>query len=257
MAISWSFPTSPRNPEKIRIELNILSQFVDVWKEQGKKWKPDTAQIEFGEALRASGETEGESDAKQSLYFQRQTDTITTSNLAWTARARFGTFKFLGYTYITKEGYADLTEAGRRIIGTKRPDIIMLKQLIKWQYPDNQHKGKSYPDGTFHIWPFMAVAQLIMELGGLTKQELALFCFTMTTMKDIAKARKAIADFRVLYAREKGKVPKRRLVSATRKALKEQAREQGFKLPADSFRDYADALQRSSQKLSFYDMMKA
>jgi AlwI restriction endonuclease len=244
MAKSWSFPTSPRNPEKISLELKILSQFVDVWKAQGKKWTPNAAQIEFGEALRASGEIEEDSNAKQTLYFQRQADTITIANLAWTARARFGTFKFLGFTHITKEGYADLTEAGRRIINTKRPDIIMLKQLIKWQYPDNQHKGKTYPEGTFHIWPFMAVSQLIMELGGLTKQELALFCFTMTTMQDIAKARKAIADFRVLYAKEKGKVPKRQLVSTTRKAFKEQAREQGFKLPTDSFRDYADALGR-------------
>jgi hypothetical protein len=241
MANSWSFPTSPRNPGKVRIELEILSQFVDVWKEQGKKWAPKTSQMEFGEALRASGVIEGESDTKQSLYFQRQVDTISMENLAWTARARFGTFKFLGFTHITNEGYADLTEAGYRIINTKRPDIIMLKQLIKWQYPDNQHKGKTYSEGTFHIWPFMAVSQLIMELGGLTKQELALFCFTMTTMQDIAKARKAIADFLVLYAREKGKVPKRRLVSTTRKAFKEQAREQGFKLPTDSFRDYADA----------------
>src|SRR5216683_3375832 len=157
MANSWSFPTSPRNPGKVRLELEILSQFVDVWKEQGKKWAPNTTQMEFGEALRASGVIEGESDTKQSLSFQRQADTITMENLAWTARARFGTFKFLGFTHITNEGYADLTEAGRRIINTKRPDIIMLKQLIKWQYPDNQHKGKTYSEGTFHIWPFMAV----------------------------------------------------------------------------------------------------
>jgi hypothetical protein len=124
MANSWSFPTSPRNPGKVRIELEILSQFVDVWKEQGKKWAPNTTQIEFGEALRASGVIEGKSDTKQSLSFQRQTDTITVENLAWTARARFGTFKFLGFTYITKEGYVDLTEAGRHIINTKRPEIL-------------------------------------------------------------------------------------------------------------------------------------
>ncbi|MFL5660409.1 MAG: AlwI family type II restriction endonuclease [Ktedonobacteraceae bacterium] len=244
MSNSWSFPTSPRNPEKIRIELSILVRLVDDWKIQNKKWKPDTTEVEFGEALRASGEFEGEDDVRSNLRFQKQADTITRSNLAWTARARFGTLKFLGFTYITKEGFVELTEAGRQIITTKRPDIIMLKQLIKWQYPDNQHQGKSYPHGTFHIWPFMAVAQLIMQLGGLTKHELALFCFTMTTMKDIAKARKAISDFRLLYAGEKGKVPKRRLVSITRKTLKEEAQIQGYKLPFDSFRDYADSLGR-------------
>ncbi len=243
MAKSWSFPTSPRNPAKIPIELSILSNLVDTWKEQGKKWKPETTELEFGETLRASGEVE-DNDAKQNLYFKRQADTITEQNLKWTGRARFGTFKFLGFVYVTNEGYADLTDAGRRIITTKQPSIIMLKQLLKWQYPDNQHRGKKYPEETFRIWPFVAVAQLIKELGGLTKNEIALFCFTMQTMKDLAKVRKVIADFRVTYANEKGKIPKRRLVSTLRRSMKERAQEQGDKIPIDSFRDYADALGR-------------
>ena len=62
-----------------------------------------------------------------------------------------GTFKFLGFVYITKEGYADLTEAGYRIVSTKRTDIVMLKQLIKWQYPDNQHSGKAYSEETYPV----------------------------------------------------------------------------------------------------------
>src|SRR6266567_2180745 len=243
MAKSWSFPTSPRNPAKIPIELSILSNLVDTWKEQGKKWKPETTELEFGETLRASGEVE-DNDAKQNLYFKRQADTITEQNLKWTGRARFGTFKFLGFVYVTNEGYADLTDAGRRIITTKQPSIIMLKQLLKWQYPDNQHRGKKHPEETFRIWPFVAVAQLIKELGGLTKNEITLFFFTMKTMKDLAKVRKVIADFRVTYANEKGKIPKRRLVSTLRRSMKERAQEQGDKIPIDSFRDYADALGR-------------
>jgi len=244
MQSSWSFPTSPRNPDKILVELGILSNLIEQWKKQGKKWKPETTQIEFGEALRASGETENKIGVKQNLYFEKQAEVITPGNLAWTARARLGTFKFLGLVYITENGFVDLTKAGHRLISTKHPDIVMLKQLIKWQYPDNQHKGKSYAKKTFNIWPFIAVTQLIYDLGGLTKNELALFCFTMTTMKSISKTRKAIAIFRDAYAHEKGKIPKRKLVAQTRRLLKEQAQERGEKIPIDAFRDYADALGR-------------
>jgi hypothetical protein len=73
MTKSWSFPTSPRNPGKVRIELKILSQFVDVWKKQGKKWMPNTTQIEFGEALRASGEIEEDSYAILKILCKRLT----------------------------------------------------------------------------------------------------------------------------------------------------------------------------------------
>ena len=243
MPKSWSFPTSPRNPAKIVVELSILAKLADQWKEREEKWKPETTQIEFGEALRASGEIEGAVNTEQNLTFRKQTDTITPQNLAWTARARFCTFKFLGLVYV-KDGYVELTEAGDRIIITKRPDIIMLKQLIKWQYPDNQHKGRAYPEQVFNIWPFVAVSQLIKDLGGLTKHELALFCFNMTTMKDLAKTRKAIADFRVLYAQEKGRIPKRKLITNTRRSLKQQSQERGDNLPIDAFTDYADALGR-------------
>ena len=127
---------------------------------------------------------------------------------------------------------------------TKRPDIVMLKQLIKWQYPDNQHKDTQYPETVFRIWPFVAVAQLIKELRGLTKNELALFCFVMTTMRDVNKARKAITNFRDDYANAKGKIPKQRLIATMRLSLRQQFQDQGIDLPVTSFHDYADALAR-------------
>ncbi len=241
---SWSFPTSPRNPAKIPFELKILAPLVIEWKQEGKIWRPQTTQIEFGKALRDFEADEDEEDMEESLVFQKQADEISESHLAWTARARFGTFKFLGFVTVTRNGYAELTEAGQRMANTKRPDIVMLKQLIKWQYPDNQHKGTQYPENIFHIWPFVAVARLIKELRGLTKNELALFCFVMTTMRDVNKARKAIANFRDDYANAIGKIPKQRLIATMRRSLKQQFQDQGISLPVTSFHDYADALAR-------------
>jgi hypothetical protein len=242
--MSWSFPTSPRNPAKIPFELMILAPLVMEWKQQGKIWSPLTTQIEFGKALRDFEADEDEEDTERSLAFQKQADEISELNLAWTARARFGTFKFLGFVKVTENGYAELTEAGQRMANTKRPDLVMLKQLIKWQYPDNQHKGTQYPETIFHIWPFVAVAQLIKELRGLTKNELALFCFIMTTMSDVNKTRRAITKFRVDYANAKGKIPKQRLIATMRHSLKQQFQDQGISLPVTSFHHYADALAR-------------
>src|SRR5215470_5171761 len=94
---SWSFPTSPRNPAKIPLELKILAPLVTEWKQKGMIWSPQTTQIEFGKALRDYQADEDEEDLKKSLAFQKQADEISEANLAWTARARFGTFKFLGF----------------------------------------------------------------------------------------------------------------------------------------------------------------
>lgn len=238
---SWSFPTSPRNPAKIAVELRILAALVDQWRAQGKLWSPQVTQIEFGEALRTSGM---DTDADDSLAFQRQNEDITSENLAWTARARFGTYKFLGFVYIDDAGYADLTAAGKRLISTNRPDIVMLKQLLKWQYPDNQHRGARYPENVFNIKPFIAMARLIKDMGGLTKHELSLFCFTLTKMRDIRRVRKAISDFRVEYANTTGRVPKRRLIADTRRTLKAEYEARGIDVPYSSFKDYADSLAR-------------
>jgi hypothetical protein len=241
---SWSFPTSPRNPAKVPFELKILAPLSIEWKQQGKVWSPQTTQIEFGKALRDFEADEDAEVTEGSLAFQKQADEISELNLAWTARARFGTFKFLGFVNVNENGYAELTEAGQRMANTKRPDLVMLKQLIKWQYPDNQHKGTQYPETTFHIWPFIAVAQLIKELRGLTKNELALFCFIMTTMSDVNKTRRAITNFRDNYANAKGKIPKQRLIAIMRRTLKQRFEDQGISLPVPSFHDYADSLAR-------------
>jgi hypothetical protein len=77
--MSWSFPTSPRNPAKIPFELKILAPLVMEWKQQGKIWSPHTTQIEFGKALRNYEADENEQDMEESLAFQKQADEISES----------------------------------------------------------------------------------------------------------------------------------------------------------------------------------
>ena len=60
------------------------------------------SQLEFGRHLR------------QTQEFRTQALAISEDNLRWTARARFGTYKFFGFVAADGEGYAVLTPAGER-----------------------------------------------------------------------------------------------------------------------------------------------
>src|SRR5688500_4266797 len=132
---NWSFPCSPRNPAKVREELRLLGALVPAWRMRGMPWSPRSgAQLEFGRQLRlmaehtvpdspgdrpresprngaklwtasdsrsgadarAAGPPPGEEDPAE-LGFRTQTASLSEDNLRWTARARFGTYKFFGF----------------------------------------------------------------------------------------------------------------------------------------------------------------
>ncbi|HEV2122365.1 MAG TPA: hypothetical protein VGW38_06290, partial [Chloroflexota bacterium] len=55
---NWSFPCSPRNPAKTREELRLLASLTREWRDQGRRWSPQTGtQLEFGRRLRLMAET--------------------------------------------------------------------------------------------------------------------------------------------------------------------------------------------------------
>lgn len=283
---SWSFPCSPRNPAKAREELRLLSALIPSWKVRGMKWGPRTgAQLEFGRQLRqtavrgeaegadvASGErggrlfnhaaggpagaivAPGEEDPAE-LRFRRQAESLTDANLCWTARARFGTYKFFGFAAIDTDGFATLTPAGQRFVESAHPGEALLRQLLKWQYPDNQHRGQRWPEDEFAIYPFVATARLIRALGGLSRREIGLFCFTMRRTEDAAATAEAIRQFRERHAHARGRVGKQRVANAARNrpaplrgvpGQPVQARYAGNerRVAPSSMADYADALVR-------------
>lgn len=235
--LNWSFPCSPRNPSKIVPELKLLNRYTNVWRQRNIKWGPSfDSQEEYGMALREMEESEHS--------FQLQTDELTTDNLCWTARARFATYKYFGFVYIDDAGFCELTDAGKRLITTLRPSEVMLRQLLKWQYPDPQHKGASYPENVFSIFPFPAVSSLIRSLEGLTKVEMSLFIFTMTKMSQIEETKEEIREFRSKYRSTRGRVNKKELIETYKDYIKRKHERTGGSVAINSFYDYADALIR-------------
>ncbi len=266
---NWSFPCSPRNPAKVREELRLLAALIPSWRQRQMPWSPRSgAQLEFGRHLRLSGEVERDppraphqgrrpplwtaggpaalpgNDDPSTLRFRLQSPALTDDNLRWTARARFGTYKFFGFAATDAQGYAYLTPAGQRLIDSARPGDVLLRQLLKWQYPDNQHRGRRWPEGDFAIRPFIATARLIRELGGLTKREISLFCFTMRRTEDAAATAEAIRLFRARQARTAGRTAKAREVLDVREAIRARYEAEGRRVVVASMDDYADALIR-------------
>lgn len=231
--LTWSFPTSPRNPAKLPRELSILRELTSVWKRKGLVWSPQNGtQREFGEALRNSDDF-----IEDDLAFERQADTLTEENICWTARARFGTFKFFGLAFVDSKGFCDLTPAGNLLIESSMPHEVLLKQLIKWQYPDPQHNGREYPPTIFHVFPFAVVTRLLKDLDGLSKNELSLFVFQITRMDQIDQARESIVAFREEYSKIRTGVEKKKFIASVRSKLP-------IPKVTKSLLDYADALIR-------------
>ncbi|HEU5318662.1 MAG TPA: hypothetical protein VFX49_21290, partial [Chloroflexota bacterium] len=137
---NWSFPCSPRNPAKVREELRVLRSLIPHWRARDMVWSPRSGvQLEFGRRLRASGElpSAGPADAsgkRDGLRFQRQAAHVSDENLRWTARARWGTYRFFGFVLTDRDGFAALTPAGERFLDSRRPGDVLLRQLLKWQY---------------------------------------------------------------------------------------------------------------------------
>lgn len=248
---NWSFPCSPRNPAKVREELRLLRSLTTTWRDRGLVWSPRSGtQLEFGRLLRASAELPSPEPArdpdKEDLRFRRQAIHISDDNLRWTARARFGTYRFFGFVLTDEAGFAALTPAGECFVDSPRAGDVLLRQLLKWQYPDFQHHGSRWPASDFAIHPFVATARLIAELDGLTHEEIALFCFTMRRTEDAAAVAEQIRIYRDRRERATGRVGKLAVARAAqdaRGAARARYAVEGRRV-AGSTADYADALIR-------------
>lgn len=187
---NWSVPTSPRSPYKIREELLLIAKF------EGKTWD-NRSQSQFGKILGKSEKFEGEAP--------RTPD--------WVGRARFGTMKFWGFVFKDKSRKLRITDTGKHLISGKREDEIFAKQLVKWQYPDNQHNGNEYPASYFNLHPFIATLRILKKVKYLSKDEIALFLFTVTKDRQVSSIASEIKNFRKSRSQIKYRVPKKKFLT--------------------------------------------
>ncbi len=165
--------TSPRTPEKMIPEIELLSQNFC-----GKKWNTET-QIAFMDLLRNENFFNGSGN----------------KDPAFSARDRMNRApKSLGF--ILLEPAIRLTKAGESLVSSKRKEEIFLRQLLKFQIPSPFHRpsGKAT---TFYVKPYLEILRLIYTLGTLKFDELMIFGLQLTDYRNFGSIVSKIEKFRI------------------------------------------------------------
>lgn len=229
--------TSPRTPDKMIPEISLLAANLT-----GKEWDSDT-QKAFTQMLREADFYEGSGR----------------KDPAFSARDRINRApKALGFVRLKPT--VSLTEAGKRYVTSRLRDEVILRQLLKFQFPSPFHKkGKGATD--FNIRPYLEILRLVRSLGSLSFEELMIFGLQLTNWHLFDNIMKKILSFREEKAHSsenhKKFVKKRHLAELAItyadeiKAGKIKTRESKEKSPekflstkASNARDYADAFVR-------------
>lgn len=164
------FVTSPRSPMKMLNEIKFLTQNYS-----NQKWDKKT-------------QTDFYSNLAEQDFFQGSKK----GELDFKARDRINRGpKALGFVNLSPS--IELTEAGKNFINGKRPEEILLKQLLKFQLPSPYHKQKN---SNFKIKPYLELLRLIHELDGLKKIEIAIFVIQLINIKDYEVIKNKILRFR-------------------------------------------------------------
>src|SRR4030042_7003738 len=164
------FVTSPRTPFKMIDEIKLLAK-----KYEGKEWDRKT-QTAFAK------------DLSRADFFEGRI----VSNLDFAARDRINRApKALGL--VDLDPAVELTDAGKLFIESKRPHEIFTRQLLKFQLPSPYHIDKN---NKFGVKPYLELLRLVFELGGLSKDEIAIFVMQLTSIAKYKTIKNEIIAFR-------------------------------------------------------------
>jgi len=253
---TWFVTTSPRNPAKLRQELELLSRF------DGKNWweKNDQGQpihqLQFAKLLAESEFFEGSIER----------------NLAFAARDRLRAPQMLGFAYVDEAQILHITPAGWQLIRNEHVNELFLRQLLKWQFPSWQHGGNPRTRWRYKahraagVHPFQETLRVALKLDGITKDEIAIFLLACLSPAAFARAIPKIQRFRQSLAAISGARPRREFIIrayldelrsiyaediregrvGTRETPAERGRELEHFLETkrNNLRDYADAAMR-------------
>lgn len=166
--------TSPRTIEKIIPEIKLLGDHFS-----GKKWKANSQlQSDYFDVLFQSEFYEGATYPKNPALAAR--DRITRAP------------KALGFVDL-EDGIA-LTKPGLALLGGKRVDEVITRQLLKFQLPSPNHTQSALID--FGVKPYLELLRLTSELEGISRAEIAIFFLQLTHFKKYNKVKKMILSFR-------------------------------------------------------------
>lgn len=123
------------------------------------------------------------------------------------ARMEFARYQTLGLAYLeegdnTEDASIVITKAGKELASVQNKDEIILRQLLKWQFPSNIHSGPKYKD--MRIFPLEIVIKVLEKYKEVNRLEVAFSFFTCTNISEIEKVFYKIDEFRKLVAGKPG-----------------------------------------------------
>lgn len=226
--------TSPRTPEKMIAEIDLLASHFD-----GLEWNTDS-QIAYMEALREADFYQGSGS----------------NDPAFSARDRINRApKSLGF--VSLKPTIQITPAGKQLLTAKRKDEVFLRQMLKFQIPSPFHKP-SDKAASFCVRPYLEMLRLVRTMGSLKFDELQIFGMQLVDYHDFDKIVEKIEKFRVAKAEKKGSyllfkgeylrseltaIYRERIAKGKTKTRESQDASLLYflKTQANNMRDYADA----------------
>ncbi len=172
--------TSPRTPEKMIPEIDLLIQHFD-----GQIWN-NTSQCAFMDVLRDENFFNGQGANDPALSAR---DRITRAP------------KSLGFVILKPK--IQLTSAGHKLLTSRRTDEVFLRQMLKFQIPSPYHKPSNNA-ADFCVKPYLEMLRLVRTLGTLKFDELQLFGMQLTDYHDFNKIIRKIEKFREEKAKHVG-----------------------------------------------------
>lgn len=172
--------TSPRTPEKMIPEIDLLIQHFD-----GQVWN-NASQIAFMDVLREEDFFNGEGANDPALSAR---DRITRAP------------KSLGFVLLKPN--IQLTPAGHKLLTSRRTDEVFLRQMLKFQVPSPYHKPTARA-AVFCVKPYLEMLRLVRTLGTLKFDELQMFGMQLTDYHDFEKIVLKIEKFRIAKAQHTG-----------------------------------------------------
>ena len=173
--------TSPRTPDKMIPEIDLLINHFE-----GKEWNTQS-QRDFMNVLRDEN------------FFNGQG----ANDPAFSARDRINRApKSLGFVLLSPT--IQLTPAGHKLLNSRRPDEVFLRQLLKFQVPSPYHIPTDKA-ADFCVKPYLEMLRLVRKLGTLKFDELQIFGMQLTDYHNFDTIVKKIENFRVKKAQNKGR----------------------------------------------------
>lgn len=179
------FTTSPRSPQKMIPEIRLLHE-----KFEGKEWGKQTQEAFINELAKSSF-FEGNGSPSDKAFSAR--DRITRAP------------KALGFVDLKP---ITLTNAGKALVFSKRPQEIFLRQLLKYQLPSPYHVENSNTLGVFCVRPYLEMLRLIRTLEHLTFDEMKIFALQLTDYHNFDLIKNEILEFREKKKLHRGKYKK-------------------------------------------------